>query len=142
MTNERVARRKLLNDAWSRRKIATAAADPVEQKPLLRRLALLVLAEQLGVVAEREADLLDCLVDFAGDGAEVSTVHAHEDVDAPAGPLVVDDVRQRLDLRRWPPLPSSTRPPPGVSIGRLAMLVTLFRVSGVLHTARRTPCHP
>ena len=79
----------------------TAVIEREAPQPVLGLLALLVLAEQLGVVPEREVDVLQPVLDLAGHRAQVArAVRVGEDVDAPEQVLVADGVRRRLDLHR------------------------------------------
>ena len=49
--------------------------------------------DELGVVLEREVDLLQASLDLPGDGSEVASAHVGADVDPPGGPFVLDVVR-------------------------------------------------
>ena len=62
----------------------TAAPSASDEQPVLRRLALGVFAQQLGVVLARELSIvLQLLLDVGDDRAEIAPFHVHADVDAP-----------------------------------------------------------
>ena len=60
-------------------------------------LSLRSLAEQMRVVAKRELDGLEPLLDVVHDRAEIASPHVGMDVDAPGSVLPLDDVGSRRD---------------------------------------------
>ena len=56
--------------------------DSVDEQPILGLLSLGVLTEELCVVAKRKAGRLQSLLDLAGNGAQIASVHACKHVDA------------------------------------------------------------
>ncbi len=135
--NRAGARRKLPKDSQQEEEDRRCSGEDAEaEQRLLGGLPLRVLAEHLGVVAEREVDLLERVVSTSlRDRAEVAPRHVGADVDAPRSRLRVDDVRGRLDAPRRRPSSSRTCPPSGVSIGSSWMLgEAVAAVAGVLQT--------
>ena len=57
-----------------------------------------VLAEELGVIAQRERDRLEPLLDVPDHRPEVTPADVAAHVDPAGGPVALDDVRGRLDL--------------------------------------------
>ena len=97
--NDSSARRVLPNEACSRRKTPISGGEREEQQPVLGGLPLGVLAEHLGVVAQRELDAGQGRLDVADDGAEVAARDVGVDVDAPVEALVADAVRASAPTR-------------------------------------------
>ena len=135
-TNSTDASRQLPNAACRSRKIPTAAATRHADEGQPRRLPVLVVTEQLGVVLEREARCLaDASLDVARHRVDVAPAHVDADVDAPRDALVPDDVRARRRAARRRPrrgAPARRR-----RAGRSAAGATssrLLRVSGVPQT--------
>ncbi len=76
---------------------ADRRGDGKEHQAVLGGLPLGILAEHLGVIAQRELDLLEAAVDFGHDGAEVASRHVGADVDAPRGVFAIDHALRRPD---------------------------------------------
>ena len=129
-----VASRQLPNAACKQQEDRERAAAAEEEQRSLRSLTLRELSQHLCVVPEREAAVLEALVDVVRDRAEVAPTHVGADVEAPRDVLAFDDVRSRRDAGRRPRRSGEPAVPRGVSIGSAAMLVRLLRVSGVLQT--------
>ena len=69
-----------------------------QEQPVEGRLPLGVLAEELGVIAQRERDRLEPLLDVPDHRPEVTPADVAAHVDPAGGPVALDDVRGRLDL--------------------------------------------
>ena len=114
----------------------SAATIASSQQAVLGRLALGRLAEQLGVVAERElrswSSRLWTSRVTAPRSRPLGTFGA--DVDPARGVLALDDVRRRADRHVGDVAERAPARRSGVSIGRLRIAVRLSRVFGVLQT--------
>ena len=105
------------------------------EQPALGGLALLVLPEDLGVVAAREADPRELGVELGDDRAEVPALDAGTDVESARVALSLYGVGVGLDRHGGHVLePDPLAGPVGVSMGSCSRAVTFDRVSGVLHT--------
>ena len=78
-----MASRQLPNDACSSRQDRQHREAREDQQPRLRGLPLLELAEQLRVVAARELDLVEPVLDVLDDRAEVAPGDVRADVEVP-----------------------------------------------------------